>query len=298
MDRIINILKPPNMTSHDVVGRLRRLTRIKRIGHTGTLDPMAAGVLPVCIGKSTKVIEYFEHDSKTYRCEMTLGASTDTEDAWGEVLETSDLIPTEEALVEAILSFVGEIDQIPPMYSALKINGQKLYDLARQGKVVERQARRRTIHAIDIIHIDLEKKTVLYDVKCSKGTYVRTLCHDIGLKLGCYAHMSFLMRTESGRFSLENSVTLEQLQSNEDVLKYSQGIEEVLSYFGRIEVTETLKEKLINGVRVELSPYIKEEGCYYKVYVDGLFIGISKKTDKGLFVDKYLYDQHQKSQVK
>ncbi len=189
MDRIINILKPPNMTSHDVVGRLRRLTRIKRIGHTGTLDPMAAGVLPVCIGKATKIIEYFEQDAKTYRCEMTLGASTDTEDAWGTVLESSDYVPTEEELRATLLSFVGEIDQIPPMYSALKINGKKLYELAREGKIVEREARRRTIHEIIIIRMDLENKTVL-DVKCSKGTYVRTLCHDVGLKLGCYGHMS------------------------------------------------------------------------------------------------------------
>ena len=295
MDKIINILKPPNMTSHDVVGRLRRLTRIKRIGHTGTLDPMAAGVLPVCIGKSTKIIEYFEQDAKTYRCEMTLGASTDTEDAWGTVLETSELVPTEEALRGAMMSFVGDIDQIPPMYSALKINGQKLYDLARQGKVVERQARRRTIHSIDIIDIDLEKKTVLYDVKCSKGTYIRTLCHDIGVQLGCFAHMSFLMRTQSGQFSLANAITLEQLHNIEDVIKYSQTIEETLSTFERIDVPVHLQQKMINGVKIDLTPYLTDESQFYMVYVGDLFIGTAKSTDNGIFVDKYLYDQHNKS---
>lgn len=295
MDRIINILKPPNMTSHDVVGRLRRLTRIKRIGHTGTLDPMAAGVLPVCIGKSTKIIEYFENDSKTYRCEMTLGASTDTEDAWGTVIESSDILPTEQSIREVMMSFIGEINQIPPMYSALKINGQKLYDLARQGKVVERKARLRTIHSIDIIHIDLEKKTVLYDVSCSKGTYVRTLCHDIGVKLGCFAHMSFLMRTQSGQFSLEDSVTLEQLQSVDDVFKYSRDIETILASFGRIMVPEAYRQKMINGVKLDLTPYIVEEGIVYKVYVGQLFLGTAKATERGLLIDKYLYDQHKKS---
>lgn len=295
MDRIINILKPPNMTSHDVVGRLRRLTRIKRIGHTGTLDPMAAGVLPVCIGKSTKIIEYFENDSKTYRCEMTLGASTDTEDAWGTVLERSETVPSEQSVRGVMMSFIGEIEQIPPMYSALKINGQKLYDLARQGKVVERKARLRRIHSIDIIHIDLEKKTVLYDVCCSKGTYVRTLCHDIGVKLGCFAHMSFLMRTQSGQFSLENSVTLEELKSADDVYKYSQDIESILATFGRIVVPEAYRQKMINGVKLDLTPYIVETGKVYKVYVGQLFLGTAKVTERGLLVDKYLYDQHKKS---
>lgn len=295
MDRVINILKPPNMTSHDVVGRLRRLTRIKRIGHTGTLDPMAAGVLPVCIGKATKIIEYFEQDAKTYRCEMTLGASTDTEDAWGTVLKTSDIMPSEEELREAIMSFIGEIDQIPPMYSALKINGKKLYELARQGKVVEREARRRTIHEINIIRVSLESKTVLFDVKCSKGTYIRTLCHDIGLKLGSFAHMSFLMRTESGQFSLDNSVTIEQLQNADDVEKYSRSVEETFADFGRIDVPVSFKEQMINGVKKDLTEFAKEAGSYYMVYVGDIFIGTAKRTDKGLLVDKYMYDQHKKS---
>jgi tRNA pseudouridine55 synthase len=295
MDRIINILKPPNMTSHDVVGRLRRLTRIKRIGHTGTLDPMAAGVLPVCIGKGTKIIEYFEGDSKTYRCEMTLGASTDTEDAWGTVLEESDILPSEDAIRQALMSFIGEIDQVPPMYSALKINGQKLYDLARQGKVVERKPRRRTIHAIDIIDINLDKKTVLYDVTCSKGTYVRTICHDVGVKLGCFAHMSFLMRTASGQFNIKEAVTLEDLQSKEDVLTRSKSIQETLDTFGKIVVPEKFTQKMINGVKIDLSTYIVETGQYYMVYVGSIFLGTAKTTDTGVFVDKYLYDQHQKS---
>ncbi|MBN2898698.1 MAG: tRNA pseudouridine(55) synthase TruB [Clostridia bacterium] len=295
MDRIINILKPPNMTSHDVVGRLRRVTKIKKIGHTGTLDPMAAGVLPVCIGKSTKIIEYFEEDSKTYRCEMTLGASTDTEDAWGTVLETSDHLPTEQSVIDTMMSFIGDIEQVPPMYSALKINGQKLYDLARQGKVVERKARLRTIHTIDIIHMDLSKKTVIFDVCCSKGTYVRTLCHDIGLKLGCLAHMSFLMRTASGNFTLADAVTLEEVQTLQAVLEKSRSIEEVLAYFGRVSVPTGLREKMINGVKIDLRPYIESDGNFYRVYVGDLFLGTAKMTKEGLFVDKYLYDQHGKS---
>lgn len=207
---IINVYKEKGFTSFDVVAKMRGIFHQKKIGHTGTLDPDATGVLPVCLGKATKVCDLLTDKDKTYEAVLLLGKETDTQDITGTVLQEAHVDVTEAQVKEAVRSFVGEILQIPPMYSALKVNGQKLCDLARQGIEVERKARPVQIYDITIHKIDLPEVTMT--VHCSKGTYIRTLCHDIGQKLGCYGCMKSLVRTRVSHFSLENAMTLEEIQ--------------------------------------------------------------------------------------
>ena len=210
MDGVLNIRKEKGYTSHDVVAVLRKVVGQKKIGHTGTLDPDATGVLPVCLGRATKVCELLTDHDKTYEALLLLGKTTDTQDISGEVLEERDPGDlTEEEVRSCIESFIGEYDQIPPMYSALKVNGKKLYELAREGQEVERKARRITIHEIRILEINLPE--VKLEVTCSKGTYIRTLCHDIGQKLGCGGCMKELLRTRVERFGLEDSIRLGEI---------------------------------------------------------------------------------------
>ena len=209
MDGILNVYKEKGFTSHDVVAKLRGILKMRRIGHTGTLDPDAEGVLPVCLGKATKLCELLTDKEKAYRAVMKLGVVTDTQDMSGTVLEEKTVAVTEEDVLLAIRSFVGEYDQIPPMYSALKVNGKKLYELARAGQVIEREPRRIRIISIAVEEINLPFVTMT--VACSKGTYIRTLCHDIGQKLGCGASMDQLLRVKSGQFYLEDSLTLSEI---------------------------------------------------------------------------------------
>ena len=208
MDGIINVNKPTGMTSHDVVYRLRRILGVKKIGHTGTLDPDASGVLPMCVGKATKLADYLTATDKQYRAELSLGAFTDTQDASGEVLERFDVNVTEKQLRDVLCEFVGEIEQIPPMYSALKVDGKKLYELARRGQEVARRPRSITIHALELLEGEGADWTIR--VRCSKGTYVRTLCHDLGRALGCGGCMSSLRRTRAGSFTLAQAVTMQR----------------------------------------------------------------------------------------
>ena len=204
---IINVYKEKGFTSHDVVAKLRGIVGQKKIGHTGTLDPDATGVLPVCLGKATKLCDLLTDKNKTYEAVLLLGKTTDTQDITGEVLEEkSTEALTEEKVREAIEGFIGDYEQIPPMYSALKVNGKKLYELAREGKVIERKARPVKILDIQILEIDLPK--VRMEVSCSKGTYIRTLCHDIGEKLGCGGCMESLIRTRVSTFRIEDAKTL------------------------------------------------------------------------------------------
>ena len=201
---IINVYKEKGFTSHDVVAKLRGIVGQKKIGHTGTLDPDATGVLPVCLGKATKLCDLLTDKNKTYEAVLLLGKTTDTQDITGEVLEEkSTEALTEEKVREAIEGFIGDYEQIPPMYSALKVNGKKLYELAREGKVIERKARPVKILDIQILEIDLPK--VRMEVSCSKGTYIRTLCHDIGEKLGCGGCMESLIRTRVSTFRIEDA---------------------------------------------------------------------------------------------
>lgn len=211
MDGIINIYKEKGYTSHDVVAIVRKALNIKKVGHTGTLDPDAEGVLPVCVGQATKLADYIMAERKSYRAEITFGAETTTQDASGEVVEKYDFSFDEDALREAVKSFIGKQTQIPPMYSAIKVNGKKLYELAREGKEIERKTRNIEIFDIKIADIMPPDRAII-DVDCSKGTYIRTLCSDIGKKLGWGAYMSQLTRTASGKFHIEDAVKLDVLK--------------------------------------------------------------------------------------
>lgn len=207
---VLAVNKPAGCTSHDVVGMMRKLYGTRRVGHTGTLDPMAEGVLVILVGRAAKAAEYLSHDAKRYRATLRLGLTTDTEDTTGKVLTETDTLPSPEAVTEICRSFVGKIRQVPPMYSALKVDGRKLVDLAREGKVVERQAREIEIFSLDVTPTDVPSDYVL-DVHCSGGTYIRTLCADIGAMLGCGGVMASLLRTEACGFPLDDCVTPAEL---------------------------------------------------------------------------------------
>ena len=212
---ILNVYKEKGYTSHDVVAKLRGIVGQKKIGHTGTLDPDAEGVLPVCLGRATKVCDMLTEKDKTYEAVLLLGKETDTQDISGTVLrvgETEGL--TQEQVKDCVMSFVGEYDQIPPMYSALKVNGKKLYELAREGKTIERKSRKVEIKEIRILEMALPR--VRMEVSCSKGTYIRTLCHDIGEKLGCFGCMESLLRTKVSRFEIESSLKLSEIQKKRE----------------------------------------------------------------------------------
>lgn len=208
---IINVYKEKGFTSFDVVAKLKGILRERKIGHTGTLDPDAEGVLPVCVAKGTKLCALLTDQDKEYEAVLLLGQVTDTQDCSGKILEEHPVTVSEAAVWEAVQSFVGAYDQVPPMYSALKVNGKKLYELARKGVEVERAARRVTIHSIDILSVELPR--VRMRVHCSKGTYIRTLCQDIGEKLGCGGCMESLLRTRVGRFGLEEAYRLSEIEA-------------------------------------------------------------------------------------
>ena len=248
MDGIINIYKEAGYTSHDVVAKLRGILHQKKIGHTGTLDPDAVGVLPVCLGKATKLCDMLTEKDKQYRAVMQLGIETDTQDTSGTVTAEHPVTVSEGQVRQVIMDFIGEYDQIPPMYSALKKNGKKLYELAREGIVVERETRRITIHGIEIEKVELPYVTMLVD--CSKGTYIRTLCHDIGKKLGCGAAMAQLVRTRSGMFSLEDAVTLKQTEELRDagtLEEHILSVKQILSYLPAFICGKDHEKALMNG---------------------------------------------------
>ena len=228
---IINIYKEAGFTSHDVVAKLRGILKQKKIGHTGTLDPEAVGVLPVCLGKGTKVCDLLTDKDKVYETVMCLGVVTDTQDMTGEVLSRSDVNVSREMLEEVLETFRGEYDQIPPMYSALKVQGKKLYELAREGKVVERKPRRVQILGLELLDMDSDGIHVHMRVHCSKGTYIRTLCHDIGEKLGCGAAMEKLVRTQVGVFEIQDALTLSQVEAYVQDQKVEEVIRSIDSMF-------------------------------------------------------------------
>ncbi len=246
---IINVNKEKGFTSHDVVAKLRGIVGQRKIGHTGTLDPDATGVLPVCLGKATKLCDMLTDKNKTYETTLLLGLETDTQDITGEILNKAEVVPYKEAEVEAcIYSFLGEYDQVPPMYSALKVNGKKLYELAREGKTVERKARRVEILAIEITSMNLPEVTMT--VTCSKGTYIRTLCHDIGQNLGVGGCMKELKRTKVSSFLIQDSLTLSQLQELKDRGELDtciQPIDSVFQTLDRYELPEELEFLAFNG---------------------------------------------------
>lgn len=250
MDGLINVYKEKGYTSHDVVAKLRGILHQKKIGHTGTLDPDATGVLPVCLGKATKVCELLAGKEKCYQAVLKLGITTDTQDLSGAVIKQSPVSPDEGAIRDAVLSFAGDYDQIPPMYSALKVNGKKLYELAREGKEVERKARRVQIHDIAIRSIDAKEGQVVMEVSCSKGTYIRTLCHDIGEKLGCGGAMAELVRTSVGIFRIQEAHTLaeiEQSVQNDTIGQYIMPIDALFESLPRIVIDKKYEKLVYNG---------------------------------------------------
>ncbi len=291
MNGVINIIKNTGMTSFDVVARVRKIAREKKVGHTGTLDPEASGVLPVCLGKATKIIDYMMENEKAYRVTFKLGIVTDTYDLEGKVIKEKDTSNiTKEEVKKVILGFIGNIKQIPPMYSALKQNGVRLYELARKGIEVERGARDVTIYKIENIKIEDE---ISMDVYCSKGTYIRSLCFDIGERLNVGATMTKLCRIKNGSFTLDNGVNIEDL--NEDnIKKYIISIEDALSKFDKIVIKSSFTKLLINGVKVydkRLSGDIIDSNKLYRVYDDlGFFIGLGKKDDSGFKIEKLLIE--------
>ncbi len=284
MDGVINVNKPMGMTSHDVVGCLRKILNMKKIGHTGTLDPDATGVLPICVGRATKLSEMLMSSEKQYRAELTLGVSTDTQDSSGNILKQCDVSVSEAEIKKVIARFIGELEQIPPMYSAIKVEGKKLYELAREGVEVERQPRRITIYNIVIEKIDFDRNTIEMTVDCSKGTYIRTLCNDIGEALGCGGHMSALERTRSGRFYVENTVTLEEIEQkvqNND-LEFITPPEDVLSEYKKVILAEKNVWRVRNGIKISVAGTC--EGEIYRLFDEkGIFLALAQQKD-GTFV--------------
>lgn len=265
IDGILPILKPKGLTSHDCVMKVRKLLRTKKVGHTGTLDPDVVGVLPICIGKATKLVEYMSDYAKTYVAEITLGIATATEDASGEIVETKRVNEsfTERDVKAKLLPFQGEITQIPPMYSAVKVNGKKLYEYARLGKVIERPSRKVLIHEIELLPQSLvqNEETTSFSIRvhCSKGTYIRTLAVDIGKAFGYPAHMSKLKRIQSGPFTIEQCVTFEQVaksieKGELESLLFS--LDDGLAGFEKVTVDDEIAKKIMHGSVLEALPEV------------------------------------------
>lgn len=294
---VINVYKPKGITSHDVVYKLRRILSIKKIGHTGTLDPDAEGVLPMCVGRATKTADMLTASDKEYLARVTLGSATDTQDASGEVVASVNMDEfkvTEVDIKSAADEFVGDIEQIPPMFSAIKVGGKKLYELARQGVEIERKPRPVRIDKIEISDCEPDTEAIhkfSMRVACTKGTYIRTLCHDIGERLGCHAHMSGLVRTRSGRFGVEESFTLEQIAEMYESgdLSFLTTVDKVFEEFDAVTIGDKATKMMTNGVRVH-APQNTEEGKTYRVYDRaGKFLTISKRENDRLTILKTFY---------
>ncbi|AAM24612.1 MAG: tRNA pseudouridine synthase B [Caldanaerobacter subterraneus] len=269
VDGVLNVLKPPGMTSHDVVDFIRKIYGIKKVGHTGTLDPDAAGVLPVCMGRATKFTSYLMEHDKRYRFEITFGFSTDTLDKSGKIVESGPVpLFTLEKLQEVLSQFKGEIQQIPPIYSAKKVKGKKLYEYARKGEEVEIPPIKVTVYELELIKYDAPHHLLL-DVKCSKGTYVRALVRDICKKLEVPGHMSFLIRTEVGDFDIESSYTLEEIKEGKAEV---QPVDKFIK-FPSVELDEVSSNKILNGQFIRNTYNV--ENSLVKLYDNhGIFIGI------------------------
>lgn len=293
MDGLINIYKEKGFTSHDVVAKLRGILRQKKIGHTGTLDPDAVGVLPVCLGKGTKVCELLSGQDKTYRAVLRLGVTTDTQDHTGKILRERPVEVTEAQISEAASAFQGEQMQTPPMYSALKVNGRKLYELAREGKEVERKARKVHFHRIQVEEIKLPLVTM--EVTCSKGTYIRTLCHDLGETLGCGGCMEALTRTRVGAFSVEDSLTLAQVEEMAVSGALSRAVIPVEELFGDLEricCPEHLDKCLHNGNPVSIQEFAPSPEENVRLCdSQGRFVGVYqwREEKKSYFPVKMFY---------
>jgi len=284
---IINVYKEKGFTSHDVVAKLRGILKMKKIGHTGTLDPDAEGVLPICVGKATKLCEFLLEKSKTYRAVVLLGIVTDTQDVTGTVLEEHEKIVSRDKIVQVIESFVGGYDQIPPMYSALKVNGKKLYEYARQGIEVERKSRFVKLDKIDILDISDDLMRITIDVHCSKGTYIRTLCHDIGEKLGCGACMESLLRTQVEQYSLDEALKLSDIEELVQLGKMDNHItkiEDILASYPKVTIKKQAQKLLLNGNKFD----------NHSVFPQGIEEDVRVYDVDGTFIALYTYDKKKK----
>lgn len=274
MDGIVIVDKPSGWTSQDVTARLRRVFNTRRIGHGGTLDPMATGVLPVFVGRATRAVEFFEHAEKTYEAVLRLGVVTDTEDITGTVLERRPVCLTEAQFLEVLPRFRGEIMQVPPMYSALKMNGKKLYEIARSGKTVERPPRPVTI--LELTCLEFTGETALLRIRCSKGTYIRTLCKDIGEALGCGGCMEALRRTAAGAYTAEEAVALSMLLDSKAPGAYLRGVDTMFAQYPAVTLTANQETRCRNGnaFSVPLAP-----GIYRAYGKDGTFLMLASVND-------------------
>lgn len=285
MNGIVIIDKPAGWTSQDVTARLRRVFGTRRIGHGGTLDPMATGVLPVFVGRATRGVEFFEHAEKTYETELLLGIATDTEDTTGTVLTRREVSVTQARLDEVLERFRGEIMQIPPMYSALKVNGQKLCDLARKGRQVERQPRPVTIHELTLL--SREGDTLRLRVRCSKGTYIRTLCADIGEALGCGGCMQALRRTQAGEYTIAEAVPLQQLLEAAEPEIYLRDVDTMFRGYPAVKLTVNQEKRCRNGNAFSVSL----PGGTYRAYSQtGEFLMLAKVEDGVMSTIKSFFD--------
>ena len=247
----LNIYKPKGKTSHDVVAILRRVTKVKQIGHTGTLDPFAEGVLPICIGKATRLIEYLD-DDKAYIGTVQLGKSTTTYDTEGEVVNISDKKVTLQEIEKVLPKFQGEIEQLPPIYSSIKVNGKKLYEYARKGEDVEIKPREVNIYKLEVVNFDEKNQTLELHIECSKGTYIRSIAHDIGRDLGCFGHLIKLVRIKAGQFEVNKTIKLDTLETAEQVRQNLIYPLEYLNY-PKYELNKTEKEKVSHGMGLEIT---------------------------------------------
>ena len=285
MNGIVIVDKPQDWTSQDVVSKLRGVFQTRRIGHGGTLDPMATGVLPVFVGRATRGVEFFEHAEKTYEAVLQLGITTDTEDTTGTVLEEKPVSVTEDQFLAALEAFRGEIQQIPPMYSALKVNGQKLYDLARKGKEVERKPRTITIHQLDCL--EFTGTTAKIRVKCSKGTYIRTLCKDIGEALGCGGCMAGLRRVAAGAYPIEEAVPLADLIAAEDPGKYLRPVDSMFTQHQAVTLTPNQEKRCRNGGSFSMN---LPDGTYRAYAQNGEFLMLAKAESGVMSTIKSFFD--------
>ena len=285
MNGIVIIDKPAEWTSQDVTARLRRVFGTRRIGHGGTLDPMATGVLPVFVGRATRGVEFFEHAEKTYETELLLGVATDTEDTTGTVLSRREVSVTQAQLDGVLERFRGEIMQIPPMYSALKVNGQKLCDLARKGRQVERQPRPVTIHELTLL--SREGDTLRLRVRCSKGTYIRTLCADIGEALGCGGCMQALRRTQAGEYTISKAVPLQQLLEAAEPETYLRDVDTMFRGYPAVKLTANQEKRCRNGNAFSVT---LPAGTYRAYSQSGEFLMLAKVEDGVMSTIKSFFD--------
>ena len=285
MNGIVIVDKPAGWTSQDVVSKLRGVLQTRRIGHGGTLDPMATGVLPVFVGRGTRAVEFFEHAEKTYEAVLQLGITTDTEDTTGAVLTRSEVNVTQAELEAALAGFRGDIQQIPPMYSALKVNGQKLYQLARKGKEVERQPRTVTIHALDCLSFAGDTATLR--IACSKGTYIRTLCKDIGAALGCGGCMKELRRVAAGAYTIAEAVPLQTLIESDDPAQYLRPVDSMFTQHPAVTLTPKQALRCRNGNSFSIA---LPDGAYRAYSETGEFLMLAQVTDGTMTTTKSFFD--------